>query len=74
MQEQLQSHPNVQFLYFDVNMWEPRLFTNSYRGNIVAGLLSEEEIKGSVVSSASGVSGVSGGSSASLSAEDLHSY
>lgn len=44
-QELLQSHPNVQFLYFDVNSWEPRLFTSSYRGNIVAGLLSEEDVK-----------------------------
>lgn len=42
--ELMQSHPNVQFLCFDVSAWEPRLFTAQYRGNIAAGLLSEEDI------------------------------
>lgn len=44
-QELMQGHPSVQFQYFDVNSWEARLFTSSYRGNIVNGLLSEEEVK-----------------------------
>jgi CCR4-NOT transcription complex subunit 2 len=44
-QELIQGHSNVQFLYFDVNNWEARLFTTVYRGNINQGLLSEEEIK-----------------------------
>jgi len=47
-QELLQSHSNVPFLYFDVNSWETRLFTTSYRGNIILGLLSEEDIKSGV--------------------------
>lgn len=44
-QELMHGHSNVQFLYFDVTIWEARLFTTAYRGNINQGLLSEEEIK-----------------------------
>ena len=44
-QELMQSHPSIQFLYFDVANWEPRLFTIAFRGNIVSGLLSEEEVR-----------------------------
>lgn len=44
-QEMLQSHPGAQFLYFDVNAWEARLFTSSFRGNITLGLLREEDIR-----------------------------
>ena len=43
-QELAQSHANVQFCYFDVNSWEPRLFTSNYR-NLVNGLLSEDDLK-----------------------------
>jgi CCR4-NOT transcription complex subunit 2 len=44
-QDIMQGQPNVQFLYFDVSGWEARLFTSQYRGNIVSGLLSEEEVR-----------------------------
>lgn len=44
-QEILQSHSNVPFVYFDITSWEPKLFTTSYRGNILVGFLSEEDIK-----------------------------
>lgn len=46
LQSQARSDQNVPFMYFDVNSWEPRLFTMSYRGNILAGLLSEDDIRG----------------------------
>ena len=40
-QELMQSHSNVQYEYFDVNVWEARLFTNSQvKGNISSGFLS----------------------------------
>jgi CCR4-NOT transcription complex subunit 2 len=44
-QELMQSHPNVQFVFFDSGAWETRLFTTPHRGNIAAGLLSEEEVR-----------------------------
>jgi CCR4-NOT transcription complex subunit 2 len=44
-QELMQSHPTVQFVYFDVANWEPRLFTVAFRGNIISGLLTEEEVR-----------------------------
>ena len=44
-QELMQGHPGVQFLYFDVQAWDARLFTSTYRGNLAAGLLTEEEIR-----------------------------
>ena len=44
-QEQIQGHPSVQFVYFDVNSWEARLFTSNYRGNISTGLLTEEDVR-----------------------------
>ena len=43
-QEMMQGHPGVQFVYFDVNTWEARLFTTPFRGNIAAGLLTEEQL------------------------------
>ena len=43
-QEMMQGHPGVQFVYFDVNTWEARLFTTTFRGNIAAGLLTEEQL------------------------------
>ncbi len=43
-QELMQSHPNVQFAYFDSASWETRLFTTPHR-NLVAGMLSEEEVR-----------------------------
>ena len=33
-QEMMQGHPGVQFVYFDVNTWEARLFTTPFRGKI----------------------------------------
>jgi CCR4-NOT transcription complex subunit 2 len=44
-QDFMQGQPNVQFMYFDVSGWEARLFTSQFRGNIVSGLLSEEEVR-----------------------------
>jgi CCR4-NOT transcription complex subunit 2 len=44
-QELLQGQPTVQFVYFDVNAWEAKLFTTPVRGNLAAGLLSEEELR-----------------------------
>jgi hypothetical protein len=45
-QELMQSHSNVHFVYFEVNTWEVRLFTQgTNRGNLVVGLLSEEEVR-----------------------------
>jgi len=44
-QELMQGHPSVQFVYFDVNSWEPRLFTSNFRGNIAAGLLSDDDVR-----------------------------
>jgi len=44
-QELMLGHPSVQFQYFDVNTWESRLFTNAYRGNLVNGLLTEEDVR-----------------------------
>lgn len=44
-QEMMQSHPTVQYVYFDVNVWESRLFTTTpTKGHISTGFLSEEEI------------------------------
>jgi CCR4-NOT transcription complex subunit 2 len=44
-QELMQSNSNVQYMYFDVNAWEARLFTNTpAKGHISSGFLTEEEI------------------------------
>lgn len=43
-QEMMQGSPHVQFVYFDVNTWEARLFTTTFRGSITAGLLTEEQL------------------------------
>ena len=40
-QELMQSHSNVQYLYFDVNVWEARLFSNTpTKGHISSGFLT----------------------------------
>jgi len=44
-QELMQGQPSVQFLFFDVGTWEPRLFTSAFRGNLLQGLLGEEEVR-----------------------------
>lgn len=44
-QELMQSHPNVQFVFFDSAAWEARLFATPVRGNIAAGLLTEDEVR-----------------------------
>jgi len=44
-QELMLGHPNVQFVYWDTTEWQARLFTTAFRGNIAAGLLTEEEIR-----------------------------
>lgn len=44
-QEVQTNNPNVQFVYFEVNSWESRLFTSTFRGNIATGFLPEDEIK-----------------------------
>lgn len=44
--EMSQSHNNIQFVYFDAKAWEVRLFNAAQvRGNLKAGLVSEEEIR-----------------------------
>lgn len=44
-QELMQSHGNVQYMYFDVNVWEARLFSNTpAKGHLSSGFLTEEEI------------------------------
>ena len=43
-QELMQSHPSVQFLFFDSTAWETRLYT-APKGNVAAGLLSEEDVR-----------------------------
>jgi CCR4-NOT transcription complex subunit 2 len=48
-QEIMLTHQNVQYLHFDVNVWEPRLFNSPYRGNLAAGLLTEEDIRVRIV-------------------------
>lgn len=41
-----QSHPGIQFIYFDAKAWEVRLFnTATFRGNLKAGLVPEEDIR-----------------------------
>ena len=44
-QELMQSQPNIAFLYFDPGVWEARLFTTPYRGNIMQGMVLEEEVR-----------------------------
>ena len=44
-QEMMQSHPNIQFVYFDTKAWETRPFNAPIRGNLVAGIIPEEEIR-----------------------------
>lgn len=45
-QEVMQTHSNVQYLYFDVNVWEARLLTNPQtKAHISAGFLTEEDVK-----------------------------
>lgn len=44
-QEQIQGHPGVQYVYFDMAAWETRLFTSATRAPIAAGFLSDEEIR-----------------------------
>lgn len=44
-QELLQAHSTVQFVYFDVNVWNTRLFNNNQRVNITEGLLSEDDVR-----------------------------
>jgi CCR4-NOT transcription complex subunit 2 len=44
--ELAQSHPTIQFVYFDAKAWEVRLFNAAQvRGNLKAGLVSEEDIR-----------------------------
>ena len=43
--ELMQLQVNIQFLYFDVSGWEARLFTTQFRGNIMTGFLTEDEIR-----------------------------
>lgn len=33
------------YVYFDVNVWEAKLFTAAYRGNLMAGVLSDEDVR-----------------------------
>jgi CCR4-NOT transcription complex subunit 2 len=39
-QEQMQSHPSMQYVYFDPGVWEVRLFTTNTRTPVVTGFLS----------------------------------
>jgi len=36
---------SVQYIYFDINSWERRLFNGSMHQNITGGLLSEEDVR-----------------------------
>ena len=65
-QELMQAHPSVPFLYFDVGGWEARLFTVNFRGNLAAGLLSDEEVRVKALPQTAMVGG-GGGSSGSMS-------
>ena len=53
-QDLMQSHPGIQFVYFDVNGWEARLFT-TVRGNVSAGLLSDDDVRVKLPTPASNV-------------------
>lgn len=46
-QELMQSHPNVQFVFFDSAAWETRLFTAAPRNSasLLSGLLNDEEVR-----------------------------
>jgi CCR4-NOT transcription complex subunit 2 len=44
-QELMQMQANIQFVYFDVSGWEARLFTSQFRGNIMTGFLTDEEVR-----------------------------
>lgn len=44
-QDMMQAHPNIQFVYFDTKSWETRSFNAPVRGNLVAGIVPEEEIR-----------------------------
>ena len=35
----------IQYIYFDINAWERRLFAGSIHGGLNAGLLSEDEVR-----------------------------
>jgi CCR4-NOT transcription complex subunit 2 len=35
----------LQYIYFDINSWERRLFNGNIHGGLNAGLLSEEEVR-----------------------------
>ena len=37
--------PPQQYIFFDINSWERRLFNGNIQGNITTGLLSEEEVR-----------------------------
>ena len=36
---------NGQYIYFDINSWECRMFSNVHAANLATGLLSEEEVR-----------------------------
>lgn len=46
-QELMQSHPNVQFVFFDSAAWETRLFTAAPRNSaaLLSGLVSDEDVR-----------------------------
>lgn len=44
-QEQIQGHPGVQYVYFDISSWEVRLFTSATRAPLASGFLTAEEIR-----------------------------
>jgi hypothetical protein len=44
-QDLMQSHPTIPFIFFDTATWATQLFTTSFRGNIAAGLLTEEDVR-----------------------------
>lgn len=73
-QEILQSQPNIQYIYFDINSWEARLFTSQYRGNLGLGFLSDEDIKPKgVATSQSTPNGIPVYNTAQLSSSNLAS-
>lgn len=70
-QEQMQSHPSVQYVYFDPNVWEARLFTTNTRNPLATGFLTEDDLRGKTLNGLS--SGQSPASSLSASVSGISS-
>ena len=65
-QELMAAQPTVQFQYFDAGAWEARLFTTAFRGNILQGLLTEDDVRVNLPLPGAGQGGASVGVTAQL--------